>query len=657
MTWEGTASLGFGSITGSGFLAAFALILGANNLQIGILAALPFITQPLQIPCIFLVEKLKRRKLLAVSTWVVAQAVWIPIALIPVFIGVPSAGAVSVLLGLMALRSMLSAVTQVSWNGWVRDLVPRDILGTFFSRRLSFATIASIVFGLGAAFFVDYWRNQASPGNEVFGYTIALLFGAVFIGMTSPIFMALMPEPLMQTPNEPQSSLMKSLAMPFRDRNFRQLMNFLFFRAFTANLAIPFFAVYMLQRIGLPLSMVIAFTVLSQVFNVLFLRVWGPFSDRFGSKVVLSLSSSLFLLVIIGWAFTTMPERYFLTIPLLVVLHIFAGIATAGVSLSTGTIGMKLAPEGNATAYLAGASLATNLGAGLGPLVGGRFADFFSVRALSINIEWIDPSRTIDLPAVNLTGFDFLFVLAFVIGLVALNTLTTIREEGEVSREIVLEELLAQSQGVTRAVSSVPGLRFAAQFPYSYLRNVPGMDVAVGVTAYQLASSTRAATVAANRGRESAEGIARRVGDVVFDMIRPIGDVGEVGVEIARHATRGAMNAVDEVTVSAGDVAKGSVLGVLRSLGAGRSGVTDFLRGAVRGTVEGANESGADVAEATIQAVEAAREAASSMGISEDEATAQAAEGALEAASAIGPEAVNRVKEALARSEPERSGN
>lgn len=49
-TWEGTISLGFYSITTSGFLAAFALALGANNLQIGILAAIPFLMQTLQIP-------------------------------------------------------------------------------------------------------------------------------------------------------------------------------------------------------------------------------------------------------------------------------------------------------------------------------------------------------------------------------------------------------------------------------------------------------------------------------------------------------------------------------------------------------------------------------------------------------------------------------
>jgi hypothetical protein len=42
MVLEGGLSIGFFSITTSGFLAAFALALGANNLQIGILQPQPF---------------------------------------------------------------------------------------------------------------------------------------------------------------------------------------------------------------------------------------------------------------------------------------------------------------------------------------------------------------------------------------------------------------------------------------------------------------------------------------------------------------------------------------------------------------------------------------------------------------------------------------
>jgi hypothetical protein len=84
------AAGGLEGITSGGFLAALAL--GASNLQIGILTALPFMVQPIQIPAVLLVERLKNRKLIGVSAYFVTHALWIPIALIPLFIGVPSAG-------------------------------------------------------------------------------------------------------------------------------------------------------------------------------------------------------------------------------------------------------------------------------------------------------------------------------------------------------------------------------------------------------------------------------------------------------------------------------------------------------------------------------------------------------------------------------------
>ena len=647
MTMQGTVSTGFGSITGSGFLAAYALAMGANNFQIGILAALPFIMQPLQIPSILLVEKLKRRKVLATGTFLRAQALWFPIALTPLFLDVPGGGAISVLLGLMAVRGMITAVTTCSWNGWVRDLVPQSILGRFFSQQLTFGTVAAVVFGLGAAIFVDYWKGSASAENAVYGYTMALLFGAVFLGMAGPLFMSLMPEPLMQLAPWGQPSLLETVATPLRDRNFRQLMGFLFLRGFTANLTIPFFAVYMLQRLGMPLSAVISLAVLSQVFNVLFLRVWGPMADQYGSKAILSISTSLYVLVILGWAFTTMPERYFLTIPLLVVLHIFAGIATAGVTLTTGTIGMKLAPQGQATAYLAGASLATSLGAGLGPLVGGKFADYFSVRELSLTFGWADPTSLHQFPAISLTGFDFLFAMAFIVGLIALNTLRGVREEGAAEQEEVLEELRAQSQEVGRVLGAVPGLRYVAQFPYSYMRNVPGMAVAVGVTAYQMASSTRMAVAAAATGSIAAREVADRVSGAVSDVVERTGDLGGQGADIARHATRGALNAADVMPGEVGSLARGAVQGAWTTLAKGATNPWGTLRGAVSGAIQGASEAKAAVARTAADAVEGAKAAARELGLSEETAANQAALGALEAARAIGPEAVSAVRQAL----------
>jgi hypothetical protein len=166
MTWEGIVSLAMFSVTTSGLLAGFVLALGANNLQIGILAAIPFIMQLLQIPAIWLVEQLRWRKAISVLSWLPAQLMWVLAALIPFYVGVPSQTAVAVLLGLMVVRGLLSAITNCSWNSWVRDLVPQSIMGGFFSQRLAWGTVASIIFSLVGAFFVDFWGTQASPGGK-----------------------------------------------------------------------------------------------------------------------------------------------------------------------------------------------------------------------------------------------------------------------------------------------------------------------------------------------------------------------------------------------------------------------------------------------------------------------------------------------------------
>ena len=63
LTLQGTAMMGFEAVASGGFLAAYALSLGASNSQIGVLAALPFIMQPLQIAGISLVERVRKRKL------------------------------------------------------------------------------------------------------------------------------------------------------------------------------------------------------------------------------------------------------------------------------------------------------------------------------------------------------------------------------------------------------------------------------------------------------------------------------------------------------------------------------------------------------------------------------------------------------------------
>lgn len=649
ITWEAVVAMGLFSITTSGILVAYARVLGCNNFQIGILAALPFLTQPVQILVIPLVERIRRRKAIAVFSWIPAQLSWLAIALIPLFFAVPSGNAASMLLITLGVRGVFVSITNCAWNGWIRDLVPQQILGSFFARRQLWANLAAATFGLLAAFFISYWRGYA-PGMEALGFTILLGLGAIFLGLPGPIFISLVPEPLMQPAPGPKPSLLSTIAPPFRDVNYRRLLSFLFLWGLALNMSIPFFAVYMLERLLLQLEWVVGLSIVSQAANILFLRFWGPLADRFGIKAILSLSASLYLLVVLGWTFTTMPERHSLTIPLLVVLHIFAGIAAGGAGFTTGTIGLKLAPQGKATAYLAAAGLATSLGAGLGPLIGGFLGDFFSTRQLSLVLSWLDPLHYIELPTFNIVGFDFLFVITFVLGLFTVSLLVRLREDGEASREIVMDALLAPMRDAVRPMSSVPGLSFLSQFPYGILRRVPipGLDVALGVTAYQLADMARATTLAAVQSQRRIARIARALEKGLAGMGRTPKDMQVHSSEVARQTARGAMHAkMEAADLDVGRLAYSAVLAIARTFGGPQMDPRDALRGAGYGIVQGAAETGADHGEAAAKAVEAARRVAEQAGLTEEQAALYVARGALDAAASMGAEALAQVEAAL----------
>lgn len=607
MTWEGIVSNGYLSITTSGFLAAYALALGADNFQIGILASLPFAMQLLQIPAVFLVEKVGRRKIISVIAAVIAQLLWIPVALVPLFMNTPGAKPVTALLVLIALRFAFNAVTNCSWNSWVRDLVPQQILGKFYSRRIAFSTMAASVYGLGAAFFVDFWKDYSGPENAIYGYVWMLLFGAVFLALLSPYFLSRMPEPLMQAAESGKSGLWKRLLLPIRDTNFRKFIRFLFFWGLSLNLVVPFFSVYLLQRLHMSLLSVISLSVLSQVFNILFLRLWGRLADRFGSKVILSLCASLYILVIFGWIFTATPERHFLTVPLLILLYIFFGIAAAGVTLTVGTLGMKLAPQGRATPYLTGATLATNLGAGLGPILGGLMAKFFNQQVFTIDLNWSDAGHHIHLGVLNLTGFSFLFVIAFIFGLFTIRLLTSIQEKGEVEREVVLGELLAQSRASAGGINTSPLLGITNIFPLAYLQKVPGFDVAIGVTVYQLAETTRQITERAARSRNFQKRITRDLEKKLTRLWKNHEEMPHRAAELAEQATHGAMQAAVDSEHDTTRLIYPAFLGIANALINNKASPEDSVQWVSRGVIKKTIESGGDLNKTVNETIEAVR--------------------------------------------------
>ena len=464
---DGVTSQIMGILTGGAFLIAFAVKLGASNFVIGLLAAIGPLSQLLQLPSIFLVEKIRNRRLITVAAAGLSRLCWLIIALSPFIF--PAKIAIGVLLILLIAVSAFGAVSGCSWNSWMRDLIPENIMGSFFSRRMRIATGVGIGVSIVAAVYLDFWKGRFAE-QELAGYSVLFLvgFGAGLVGL---LFLAKTPEIKMPV-IEGKQKILKLLSQPFKDENFRKLIAFMCSWNFAVNLAGPFFMVYMLKRLGLSMSFIIGLTILSQVFNFLFLKIWGRFTDRFSNKSVLAISGPLFIFSILAWTFTTMPEKYVLTIPLLIVIHIVTGLSSAGVSLASGNISLKLAPKGQATVYLATNTIANSIAAGIAPILGGKFADFFACRELAWTLKYTSPGGEFALPTLNLQQWDFFFAFAFLIGLYALHRLAMIREEGEVEEKIVAQELFSEVRTQVRTLSSVEGVRQMISFPISMVRNI-----------------------------------------------------------------------------------------------------------------------------------------------------------------------------------------
>lgn len=188
---EAGFSGGAAALTSGVILTAFALHLGASNVMVGLLAAMPFLAQLLQLPAIQLVERWRQRKRIAVLSSLIGRTMLAAMAALAFFSGTT---ALLIFLAAQMLLCGLGAIGGCAWNAWIRDLAPDDRLGEVFARRTVWLTAISLVLGLVAALALD----RTSAGSPARDLVFAAMFATGCItGLISGRIVAMMPEPLM----------------------------------------------------------------------------------------------------------------------------------------------------------------------------------------------------------------------------------------------------------------------------------------------------------------------------------------------------------------------------------------------------------------------------------------------------------------------------
>lgn len=460
---EAAFSGGAAALTTGVILTAFALHLGASNFMIGVLASAPFLAQLLQLPAILLVERVRKRKRIAVLTSIAGRLMLGVMAVTAFF-----SGLTPLLIFLAAQFTLcgLGAIGTCAWNAWLRDLAPENRLGEVFARRTVWLTAINLALGLAAALALDMTGEQSRARDVVF----ASMFAAGCItGLISARIVTAMPEPVMPAPGS-SVRLTELLRQPLRDDNFSRLLVFVASWQFAVNLATPFFTVFIVRQLHFDVSFVLILSVVSQIANILALRSWGAMSDRFANKSVLAVCAPVYILSIIAMIGASQIGDRDLVKIWLIVLHLFMGASVAGVTLTSTNIALKLSPRGAATAYVAASATVTAVAAGLAPILGGLLADFFANRKLELLLRWSNPQDVFSLPLV-LTSWDFYFLLAGLLGIYAIHRLSLVSEQGEIEPRELVGEMFSETRRSIRNISTVAGLRAATAVPASLLRD------------------------------------------------------------------------------------------------------------------------------------------------------------------------------------------
>jgi MFS family permease len=466
---DGVCSQVRDSLLSGPLLVGYALLLGASNAGVGILSALGPATQVLQLPTVALIERWRTRK--AICWWAAcfARVTWLGVLVLPW--ALPAGARPAAFFGLLLLASALGTVSGAAWNPWIRDFLPEDVRNRAFARRMAIATGIGAALSLLAALAVEELGLRL--GSTEGGYVIVLGAGAA-AALLGLVFLGRIPEPTMPpATRRPWGDIVRA---PLRHREFRALVAFLATWTFAVNLSTPFFTVYLLRRLELPMSAVIAFAVLSQVTAALVLRAWGVVADRFSTLTVLRVSCAGFLLSVAGWPIVGHLQAPWLALAGVAVIHLLGGLTTAGVNLGSGTVAMELAPRGEAAGYLATNALISGAASALAPVLAGLSADWLETQRLSVTVAWtstLGVGQGFALRPLDLHGLDFLFVGTVLVGLYAIHRILGVTERVSARRRVVLaalvEEMREQMPQPLRAITTVPSVRDWVYFPFSLL--------------------------------------------------------------------------------------------------------------------------------------------------------------------------------------------
>lgn len=341
------------------FMIPYALALGASAFQAGLLSSFRnFILSIVQLKSADATQWFGSRKRLVVwSAWVQAL-LWIPLALLPFFVG---GWAVPALILFYTVGTASAAFGGPAWGSIVSEYLAPEERGRFFGHRTRLIGGWMIVAGLVAGGLLHLLSSR-----PLFGFGL-LCAGAALSRMLSCVYLGKLVEEPWQEPKEAHFTFWQFIRQT-RTSNFVQFTLCVGMLNFAVYLAAPYLAVYMLEELRYGYLTYTIITLAGSATAFLTVTRWGQISDRHGNWVVLRWAMLAVAILPLLWPLSRHPVWFF-------VMYLLGGFLWAGINLSVVNFVYDVATPAKRTRCLAYFNFINGLGVSLGALTGGWFLD------------------------------------------------------------------------------------------------------------------------------------------------------------------------------------------------------------------------------------------------------------------------------------------
>jgi MFS family permease len=419
------------TFTNTVIITSMLVLLDASNFTIGLLAALPTFANLFQLASIWLVSRFPERRTISVVCSILAR---IPLLLLGSYLYFNNDPALAIIVGLFFLYYLFGSIAGPAWNSWMKDFIPEQELGSFFSKRTMYMQIVSLILFLVITFLLEFFKghNNAVP---VYLYGI-LIFLAGIVGLLGTILLSKVPD----VPTaEVKENFFNILLLPLKDKNFRGLLIFQSVWAFAFGMTNPFFSVYQLTTLEFSVTKVLLLSLVGQLTGIFLIKKWGSLSDKYSNKSILLVLVPVFMITLILWCFLDPRNNLIFNTSLVVLIQFLLGASQSGINQCLNNITLKLSPGALSVAYLSTKNILISCFASFAPIVGGILSDSFSVYRFEIMARYNNKSGEYLFHIFTLQEWTLLFLVGAIIVYIASQLLNIVQEKGETEKDVVVD--------------------------------------------------------------------------------------------------------------------------------------------------------------------------------------------------------------------------